>query len=443
MGRPVSPVPVVATGAVALFAAARVVPFARAHFGISLDSLDYLKLAREDSVFGNLAGHRPPVYLLVLRLFAENRQAVTWFQLAIAIGAWAWLAFATARCLRTPLGRAVGFTAVLLLGSCLDTTQWDRLIDTESLSISLGVMIVAAVLWWGDGLTTLGTASLATLVVLWAMLRDANALVVGAAGVAVVITSLAFRRRIERPVLVVACLAIACTFGAVVSGDIGNRWQQPLQNVVTFRVLESPARESFFLRHGLPLSPAEARDLAGRCANPAGTLLCKTVTSRSFYDWIDQEARAVYIRSWFAFPATTLAEPLTHVRRMTGGRLPVGEITGTGLESSYAGKIEGIVFPRSPRVLLALLAVLAIASVLTIPRRTYGRLVGVALALLGLAYVHLWVVWTGDAVELERHGLVAAIQIVLGLWLLAVGLLDALVASRPRHRNAVRATERR
>ena len=51
----------------------------------------------------------------------------------------------------------------------------------------------------------------------------------------------------------------------------------------------------------------------------------------------------------------------------------------------------------------------------------------VACGLIVLTYVHIWVVWTGDAVELARHGLGAAVQLLLGLWLLTLGLLDALL----------------
>jgi hypothetical protein len=410
-----------------LFGLARLVPFARARPGFNFDSFDYLSVARQASLFGALGAHRPPVYVLLLKALAENRQAVTWVQIAIGLGAWVWLAFATARNLATRLGRTIGFAGVLLLGSCLDVVQWDRVIGTESLSISFGVMIVAAVLWWREALTPLGAATLGALVFLWAMLRDANALVAAAAGAAVLIGSLAVRRRIERPLLIVSCVAIATGAGAVVSGNVGNRWQQPTQNVITFRVLPSEERASYFLRHGLPLTRIEANDLAGHCANPAGAFLCKKVTKPAFYDWIDQHARGVYVRSWFAFPIPTLVEPLTHERMMTGTRVPVAAITGTRLHASYAASIESIVYPRSPWIVLAWLVGVLVALAAALRAGMRVRLAGIALALLALAYVHLWVVWTGDAVELERHGLVAALQIVLGLWLLSLSLIDALL----------------
>ena len=160
-----------AVGAVAVFAlgASRAVR-SRARVGLDFDSFDYLDLARHKSVVGLLGAHRPPVYLLALKLVGENRQAVTWLQLLLNLAAWVWLAAATGRCLRTRPARIAAFGAILLLGSCLDIGQWDRVIGTESFSISLGVLIVAATLWWWGRWSHAATAALCLLVVLWALL---------------------------------------------------------------------------------------------------------------------------------------------------------------------------------------------------------------------------------------------------------------------------------
>ena len=417
--------PVALVGIAVAFALARAIPFARARVGLDFDSFDYLALARHRSIGGVMAAHRPPVYLLFLKLCAENRQLVTWLQLVVALCAWVWLAAATARNLRTAAGRAVGFVAILLVGSALGMTQWDRVIGTESLSISLGVMTLAALLWWWDRWTAPGVATVCVAAVLWALLRDANALVIGAAGI-VLLVGAAVRRRDRRPFVVIGAVALAASVGAIVSSNVGDRWQQPTQNVITLRLLTSPERASFLLRHGLPLTPAEARDLAGHCVNPVGAFMCKKVTSPSFYDWIDHDSRSVMVRSWLAFPATTAWAPLAHEREMIGIRLPVAEITGTRLRAGFAQPIDAVAFPRNPVVLLAWLACLAVGVAVIGPRRRIP-LLPVAVALLALTYVHLWVVWNGDAAELARHGLAASVQLTLGLWLLSIGLLDALI----------------
>jgi hypothetical protein len=425
----------VVAGAIVVFVLARAVPFARARVGLVLDSFDYLEIARRQSFFGMLGAHRPPVYVLTLSALGENRQLVTWLQLLVGLVAWVWLAFATTRNLRTRAGRIVGFATILVLGSCLDVVQWDRLIGTESLSISLGVSLMAAVLWWWDRWSPAGVAVVSGLVALWALVRDANALVAGAAGVVVLVVVLVRRNEALRSLIVVGLVAVVVAFGAVVSSNAGDRWQQPLQNVITFRVLPSPERTDYFLRRGLPVSPVDARRLSGRCANPVGAFMCEKVTDPAFYDWIDRSARSTYLRSWFAFPATTLWEPLARERRIIGTRVPVAEIAGTRLHASHAKAVEAVVFPRSPRVVLGWLLLLVVGLACLGAGVARPNLV-VGGALLALAYVHLWVVWTGDAVELERHGLGAAVQLQLGLWLLSVGLVDALLFRKIRTGNA-------
>jgi len=427
-----------AFGAIALYAIARFVPFARARVGMVLDSFDYLELARHTSWLGLLAARRPPVYLLVLRVLGENRQLVTWLQLLVGTVAWAWLAVATARNLRTGAGRAVGFSAILVLGSSLEVVQWDRLIGTESFSISLGVMVVAAVLWWWARWSVAGVALVSVLIALWALVRDANAVVAGTSGALVIVVVLVRRTGALRPLSVVGVVAVIVASGAVVSSNLGERWRQPIQNIVTFRVLPSPERTNYFLRRGLPVSPVEARRLTGRCVNPVGAFMCEKVTDPEFYEWIDRRARATYARSWFAFPATTLWEPLAHLRRMTGIRVPVADIAGTHLRAPYADAVERLVFPRSPRVLLAWLLLLVV-GLGVLGSRVARSLLVVAVGLIALTYVHLWAVWTGDAVEPERHGLSAAVQLQLGLWLLSAGLLDAwLLTFRSRRRGDCR-----
>jgi hypothetical protein len=108
-----------------------------------------------------------------------SRQLVTWGQLTVAIASCVILAVVVSRSLKTRIGRIGGVAAVLLLGSCLDVVQWDRLIGTESLSISLGVMVVAAAFWLRERLTPWRAATFCTLAFVWGMLRDANAIVIG------------------------------------------------------------------------------------------------------------------------------------------------------------------------------------------------------------------------------------------------------------------------
>ncbi len=433
MGSPkVTPGRVAFAAAAAVFAIARALPFAHARVGLGLDSFDYINLAHSKSLGSVLAARRPPTYLIVMKALSGRWQFVTWAQFVIAMLAWVLLAAVAARVARTGVGRVAAVAAVFLVGSCLDVAQWDRLIGTESLSLSLGVLLVAASYWLSQRVTPARAAVVGVIALVWGLLRDANAIVVGMMGVGLAVWVLARRSRVRARLLVLAGACLAVLALSVASADVGARWEQPMQNVVTFRVLSSPERRAFFLDHGLPLTDAEADRIAGRCVNPAGVLLCREVTDPAFYRWIDHDARSTYLASWFEFPATTAWEPLAHVRRMVGERFPLAGITFTGLSDGVARSIETVAFPRSPRVILAWLLADGVALAVVVRRRGWIGAATIPVALIGLTYPHLWAVWTGDAIELTRHGLAVSVQLRLGLWLLTAAIVDGAGIGRGR-----------
>jgi hypothetical protein len=420
--------------AAAVFVVARAIPFAHARVGLVLDSYDYIKLAERTTPMGALAAKRPPTFLLVMKMLSGRWQFVTWGQFTIAVGAWILLAWVAARSMRTPVAKVATAVVVLLLGSCLDVAQWDRFIGTESLSISLGVLLVAAALWLRERVVPSRVAVVIVIALLWGMLRDANAIVVGIAGVALAIWVLVRRARSRALLAVVAGACIATLALSLVSGAVGARWEQPLTNVVTMRVLKSPERRDYFIARDLPLSSRTLRRVKGRCVNRTGGFLCVRITDPAFYRWIDHDARGVYFDSWFAFPATSLWEPLAHVRQSIGTRLPLSDAAFTGLDDPIGRSIETTMIPRSPRVLVIWLAIDALALAFTVRRRGWPTAATLPVALILLTYPHLWAVWTGDAFDVNRHALAASIQLRLGLWLASLAVLDAwstaLVARR-------------
>ena len=89
-------------------------------------------------------------------------------------------------------------------------------------------------------------------------------------------------------------------------------------------------------------------------------------------------------------------------------------------------------FVRNPAiVVLAALAVLA-TSMYALATKRRGAFV-VAAAIIVLTYPHLWLVWTGDALEVTRHSLLASVMLRIGIWLGALWLLDSFLTDRRHH----------
>ena len=104
------------------------------------------------------------------------------FQLWFSILCWMALAFAAARSLRNLWVGLLAFAIVLLFGANLETGLWDSLLLTESVSISLFVLLLAMWIGWFSISSAPGTApsrrftwlAMVLVSVLYAFTRDSN-----------------------------------------------------------------------------------------------------------------------------------------------------------------------------------------------------------------------------------------------------------------------------
>ena len=186
----------------------------------------------------------------------------------------------------------------------------------------------------------------------------------------------------------------------------------------------------------MPLTPAEIEAARGNCIAPAQPSPCVIVANDEFYEWVSDDARATYVKSLLKFPGTTIWEPAAHVRDSLGTRVQVElPLAAATAEKSPVGHFfEAVFFVRNPFVVvLAALAVLAI-SIYALATKRRGVFV-VAAAIIALTYPHLWLVWTGDALEVTRHSLLASVMLRIGIWLGALWLLDHFLIER-RHQDS-------
>jgi hypothetical protein len=408
-----------------VFVVLRTVPFALAQTGRGIDSFDYAAASRL-SVFSRefLAGARPFGYPLYMKIVRHNDTAIVVGQLVVSTTAWLLLALMVARATRRPGLRIAGAALVLALGATFEAIEWDRIISSESLSTAFGVGLLAAVLWLRERWSWPRLALVATLALAATAVRDSNGSFLGVVAIVLAIT-VAVAKLPPRVLLVSLAFVLAAAMGSL-SASGGRRWEGPLKDVITIRILHSPERTGYFEAHGLPLTDAEFYAARGRCVSPAPPTACVVIANDAFYRWIRENGRTTYLKSLIKFPATTLWEPVAHLRDSIGTRVRVEMklAADTEEESPISRFLEAFVFVRNP--LLVALAGLAILGgcVVALLKGRRGAFV-VAAALLALTYPHLWLVWTGGALEVSRHSLLASFQLRLGIVLGAVWLLDA------------------
>jgi hypothetical protein len=415
------------------FVLLRVVPFAGANTGRGVDSFEYAQ-ASELSIFSGefWGGLRAFGYPLYMKAMFHNDSAFVVVQMLVSIGAWLTFAFMAMRATKHSVLRMIVPIAVLVLGATFEVIEWDRIVSTESLTISLGVGFLAALLWLREQWTIPRVVVLSALAFALASLRDANGTFLAVVGVAVVLAVVA--RATPAHALVLAGVFMLAGTMSLVSADAGHRGDVPLKNVITLRILNSPEREAYFVQSGMPLTPEQVAAARGHCIAPAQPSPCVIVANDAFYAWISDDARGTYVKSLLKFPATTIWEPVAHVRDSLGTRVQVElPLAADTQERSPIGHFfEAAFFVRNPAiVMLAALAVL-VTSIYALATKRRGAFV-VAAAIIALTYPHLWLVWTGDALEVTRHSLLASVMLRIGIWLGALWLLDSFLTERRHH----------
>lgn len=421
------------------FVLLRVVPFAGANTGRGIDTFVYAD-ASNLSIFSSefLAGQRAVGYPLYMKLLFHNDTAVVVGQLLLGVAAWIALAITAMRATKHPVVRVSVPIIVFVLGATFEVIQWDRIMSTESLTISLGVAFLAALLWLREQWTIPRVVMVSVLACALASLRDANGTFLGVVAGAILLAVVV--RAAPKRTLILAAVFVCVGVMSLASATAGHRGDIPMRNLITFRILHSPERQASFEQAGMPLTPAEIDQVRGRCIASEQPSPCVIIADDEFHEWIRDDARVVYVKSLVKFPATTVWEPVAHVRDSLGTRVRVEHpLAANTRERSPVGHfLEAVFFVRNPlAVVLAALAVLATSIYALATKRRDGHQGAfvVAAAIIALTYPHLALVWTGDALEVTRHSLLASVMLRIGIWLGAIWLLDHFLTER-RHQDS-------
>jgi hypothetical protein len=120
----------------------------------------------------SLIGHAPRPWTVPVfyALFPDDRWR-TIGQSALATIAWAALAWEAGKHLRTRTARYAIVAGLLLFGCLTEVASWDLAILTESLSISLGVLVLALTLRWLRTRSWAALAGTALITVCWTFVR--------------------------------------------------------------------------------------------------------------------------------------------------------------------------------------------------------------------------------------------------------------------------------
>lgn len=385
------------------------------------DTPAYMRVAGEAFLSKDFwANTRPPIFPLVLKIFAVNTIKVAPFHTAFSIFSWGTLALAVAYAFNGVL-RPIAFGLILLLSLESHFAGWDVVLLTESISISLLALFLAIWLWllrsWSWGRVVV----LSAVAFLWAFTRDTNGWILLMLSGLIVFGIIFFGARKRY-------LAIAIVFALIfamsnLSADKGQRWIFPFQNVLAQRILTDQDALAFFVDCGMPITQ-ELLDLAGGYASSNDRAFYTHPALQPYRNWLLESGKACYMRWLISRPFASLSEPWRDFAHL----LAFGDVSSffpQRYQPVLPWFMGRILYPRDGVLYLWALTTLAALTALWKKAWKVNPAWVIFITQCVLIYPHLFIVWHGDVPGTHRHALTIGAQFVLSFWLLGV-----LVAER-------------
>jgi hypothetical protein len=355
-------------------------------------------------------------------LYNADKIKVAAFQSAFSIFAWGILALSLSFSLKGFL-KPGAFVLVLALSLESHIAGWDVVMLTESLSVSLMVLFLAAWLWllrdWSWGKMTL----LSLVAIAWAFTRDTNGWILLMIAGLILLAVLFFKA--QKRYLSVALVFITIFAFSNLSAEVGQRWVFPFQNVLAQRILTDQEALLFFEDCGMPVTPELLR-LAGGFANAEDRAFYKDPALESYRAWMHTNGKACYVRWLISRPLNSLREPWADFEWL----LAFEDVTffyPQRYDPVLPWYAERVLYPQD--ALLWLWVGTTIAAFVAIWKKAWNSnpawVVFIALCL--LIYPHVFLVWHGDVPGTHRHALTVSLQFVLAFWLLGFLILETIL----------------
>lgn len=387
------------------------------------DSRDYLATP-------HLLGAKPPLTPLVYLLLARNYGLIAFVQAAFGALAWGVLAL-TGRRIVGGVGGWFAFAAILFLSVSAQVATWDVVLLSESFSLSLMALLIAAGLLLAERWETRRFVAFIVIAACWMLSRDTNAYIVLVLGLGALICIglwLVPRRAVwfAVPMLIMGALGVW-------SIDAASRWTVPFFHVTTNRILPNPEAKRYFVAHGMPVTPALQPSSRGDDAFRHDPDLA------SFRRWVDERGQSTYAGYLADQPGWVLRKSFTQDAALVA---PLVHAFNSRYHPPFGWVSQHTVAQPRPWVLLTALVILALAAYPVQRRRR--RVVGgmqVAIAIIALYPFSVVLTWVGDTFEIERHQFPATIAMLIAGALLVGGLLTAWTENRDGPRGFHAATE--
>jgi hypothetical protein len=398
----------------------------------SISNIDFWAGIRSFSLplFYKIAGYNFSNYM-----DQGNMNRVSRTQWYISIICWTILAVSVCFAMRNWISRLFTFSIILMMGASIDISFWDRVLLTESLAISLFVLLTALLIIGGlliektrkvpGWVQVLLVGIILIFAVLYTFIRDTDGyfLLFLACFMIVGVCFPMIRKAALFPAYLTTALGFLVLFLlGNTSANIGERYVPPMLHVFAYRFIPQEQSRDYFLSHGMPFDNRIAT-LDSLTLHQLNSHLVTDPSIKRLIAWLGKDGEKATIQYLISHPGYFLFAPLSDVQHIINGQYTVYRLTGITPVPSRISWLSAILYLRF-EWLPILFLVLALASIgLIFVKSNRARIIWyIVLGAFLTAYPLAVIGWHGDTNDIERHSVQVAIQLRLAVWIL-LGLL--------------------
>jgi hypothetical protein len=394
------------------------------------DSGSYVLVAKQ-SIFTQefWAGIRPFTYPLIIKVFNFNLDSLVVGQFILSITAWIWFAFIFSRLLSSHLFRFFSFVFILLFSLSTDVILWDRLAQTESLNISMIVILFSIFFYNVYHEKKIPTVVTIIFSFFWVFLRDTNAWFVLFFGLLMVGYAILHKSNITKYFISLVLISIFILSNQTAS--IGRRWVVPFLNVLSSRILTNTDFLHEFELRGIPENEALFQQTGKNFSQDYFT----NPNLEDFRQWLYKDGEKAYLSFLLRNPSYFLQAPFENWSFMFGYLPYIDNTTNLNLIYSPVNfreilpyTISEIIYPKKFGLIFIFISLILTGFLLfqnLYTKNNSGLLF--CLAIIICSYPMFVLTYHGDASGISRHAIGTILPLVLTCWLVVLQLLDKIL----------------
>jgi len=362
-------------------------------------------------------------------------------QMIISIFSWIFLTWVFYRRLHTPETKVVSTILIFLFALSPHIAEWDSVLQSESLHISLFVLFL--------GMSTdflfylfesnrkkpiyMVLAALMTVtLILWEYTRDANMYSVALILVFLIIFMVWMyvkQKRILPELILAGGIILISVTTHFITINQSNRWEKPLMSNILNNVLPYETRTQFFVDHGMPNPDTLRINLE------SGIRTEQYRNDPEFVDWLEKHGSKTYQKFLLDTPVWATITFIKDVESLLGWNIqPYFSVKG-GFHDTLI--LIGNMFHSTSTLILLTLGIMIIYGLINFRESAHIIFLCMGMLIFISSFLLLFISYHGDFYSQGRHAISATTFLRLDFWFIFLILLDALAVKRYTTTQAV------